>query len=214
MSTKKKIEHLWLYYKWVLGLVALFAVLISIVVTGYKNANTEILVAGEVVNLGFDAEGHEHITDGFFEKMNGVEGKQAVNLFYSNLVTEDTTNAYETYYVPLLRTVGEMESKRLDYMMVDSGSLPYYLREDLFLNLEELFTAEELAQMEENLIYMLYEETGLRVPVAINITDTELISQHLNAEAKAYIAFIANTPRKENCRLFYDHIVDFASSAQ
>ena len=208
MPWKKKLEHLWEYYKWVLVVLAVVAGLIYIAVVGYNSAKVECILYGEATNLSFDAAGVEYLSTDFFEYMGGVEGKQKVSFYMSNLVTGDDST-YENFYVPLMRTGSEIQSGRLDYFLADSGALQAYLQDEMLLDLRLIFTAEELAEMEENLVYGFYEETGESIPLAINVTDSSFMTHRLTHKKPAYLAFTANTKRYETCKIFYDYFMAY-----
>ena len=73
----------------------------------------------------------------------------------------------------------------------------------------ELFPAEELAQMEDSLVYVLYEETGEKIPMAINVTDSSFMASRLNYKKTAYLCFVAGTERSETCKVFYDYFMAY-----
>lgn len=208
MPWKKKLEHLWEYYKWVLVVLAVAATLIYISVVGYSNARVEGLFYGEVVNLNLNTAGVEYLREDFLEHLNGVEGDQKVSLYLSNLIVgEDST--YDNYYAPLMRTSSEITNGTLDYLLADSAALTTYFNEEILLDLRELFTADELAQMGEMVVYVLYEETGEKIPMAINVTDSAFMKNCLTHKTTAYLCFVANTQRQENCRIFYDYFMAY-----
>lgn len=159
MPWKKKLEHLWEYYKWVLVLLIVISTLIYISVVGYSNARVEGLFYGEAVNLDFDTQGLEYLREDFLKHLDGVEGDQKVSLFFSNLVV-GADSTYENYFAPLMRTSSEISNGTLDYMLVDSAALTVYFNEEILMDLRELFTEEELTQMGESIVYVLYEETA------------------------------------------------------
>ena len=208
MPWKKKLEHLWEYYKWVLVVLVVVSTIVYISVVGYSSASVEGLLYGEIVNLSFDTEAVEYLSDDLLEHLNGVKGDQKVSLYMSNLVIgEDST--YDNYYAPLIRTSSEIENGKLDYLLVDSATLAVYFNEEFLLDLRQLFTPEELALMEENLVYVLYEETGERVPMAINVTDTAFVTNRITHETTVYLGFVGNTERLETCRIFYDYFMAY-----
>jgi hypothetical protein len=208
MPWNKKLEHLWEYYKWVLVVLIVAAVIIYIVAVGYSNARVEGLFYGEVVNLDFDMAGVEYLREAFLEHLGGVQGDQKVSLNMSNLVVgPDST--YDNYYAPLIRTSSEISNGKLDYLLVDSAALTVYFNEELFLDLREVFTADELAQMGDTVVYVLYEETGEKIPMAINVTDSAFMTSRLNHKTPAYLGFVANTTRQKTCKIFYNYFMAY-----
>ena len=208
MPWKKKLEHLWEYYKWVLVVLIVAAAIIYIAVVGYSNARVEGLFYGEVVNLSFDTEGVEYLREDFLDHLGGVQGDQKVSLFMSNLVVGDDMT-YDNYYAPLMRTSSEITNGTLDYFLVDSAALTCYFNEEILLDLRLLFTEEELAQIGDNLVYVLYEETGEKIPMAINVTDSAFVTNRLTHKTATYLCFVANTERQETCKIFYDYFMAY-----
>ena len=208
MPWKKKLEHLWEYYKWVLVVLAVMGMIIYISIVGYSNARVEGLFYGEVVNLDFDTEGVEYLREDFLEHLGGVKGDQKVSLYLSNLVMGDDST-YDNYYAPLMRTASEISDGKLDYFLVDSAALTCYFSEEILLDLRLLFTEEELAQIGDDLVYVLYEETGEQIPMAINVTDSAFMTSRLNYKKTAYLCFVASTERLEICKIFYDYYMAY-----
>lgn len=207
MNRRQQIEHLWEYYKWVLGVLAGLVMLVMIITTGVRNANTEILLAGELININTYQEGHDYISTDYFEKLQGIKGKQKIILNSGFLGDGSNPETAEGDYYTVTRSVAEMAAENLDYMILDEVALNRYLAEDMFLDLNQLFAPEELAQMEEELIYLLYEETGVRVPIAIRMNNTGYAKRFVESDKKIFIVFAANTPRKDACRAFWDYLV-------
>lgn len=208
MPPKKRIEHLWIYYKWVLGVLAFFALVAVIAVNGIQNINTEILLSGELVNVNIYEDGANYLTADYFEKLQGVKGKQRIDVIESFLGDLNNSEYAESNYYVVVRTVAAVAAQELDYMMMDERSLSRYLSEDLFIDLNELFTPQELEQMGDDLVYLRYEETGIRIPVAINIKESGYAKKYIDSEKATYIAFIVNTTKPEACRAFWDYLME------
>lgn len=208
MPWKKKLEHLWEYYKWVLVVLVVVAAILYIAIVGYSNARVEGLLYGEIVNLNFDMEGVEYLSTDFLKHLDGVEGDQKVSVYMSNLIVGDDST-YENYYVPLMRTSSEITSGTLDYLVADSAALTCYFHEEILMDLRELFTEEELAQIGDNLVYVLYEETGEKIPMAINVTDSAFVTNRITHDTTVYLGFVAGTERMETCKIFYDYFMAY-----
>ena len=208
MPWKKKLEHLWEYYKWVLVVLAVIGMIIYISIVGYSNLRVEGLFYGEAVNLDFDTEGVEYLQAEFLEYLGGVKGDQKVSFFMSNLIMGDDST-YDNYYAPLMRTASEISDRKLDYFLVDSAALTCYFNEEILMDLRLLFTEDELAQMGDNLVYVLYEETGEKIPLAINLSDSTFMTNRLNYKKAAYLCFVGGTKRVETCKVFYEYFMAY-----
>lgn len=207
MNRRQKAEHLWTYYKWVLGILVILLVLTVIISTGVRNANIEILLSGELININTYQEGHDYISTDYFEKLQGNKKNQKIILNSGFMGDPADEQMAQANYYTIIRSVAEMSAQMLDYMMLDGMAMSSYLAEDMFMDLNRLFTPEELALMEENLVYLLYEETGERIPVAIRLNDTGYAKRFVESDKDIYIAFVENTPREKACRAFWDYLV-------
>lgn len=206
MSFPKKLDHLWTYYKWVLVVLAVIACIISIICTGISNKNKDVLIAGMLVNTSVDTEGYDYLTTGYFNRHNGVKGKQEVELTSTNFEDPSSTQEISTTYTAIMRIVTRVSAQQLDYVFTDELGLQTCMNQDMLLDLGEIFSEEELAALEEDIISLYYEEEDITVPVAINLRALKFSENHVTSEGDRYIAFIANTTKPENCRDFWEYL--------
>lgn len=206
MTFKQKLDHLWTYYYWVLIVIAAIIMLICIVSSSIKILNTDILIAGVLVNADVSLEGHDFLEDRFFEKLGGIEGKQEVQI--TDVIFEDPnlTQNIEYTYNATMKVIAMMSTKTVDYMIMDKLSMEYYLGQDIFIDLNELFSKEELELWKDDLIYLTYDDTGETIPVAVNIGKTALGQKYVNSEKERFIAFAVNTPRQDTCKILWEYI--------
>lgn len=206
MTFRQKVDHLWTYYYWVLIVLAIVVMLVCIVTSSVKNLRTEVLLSGVLVNADVSLEGHDVLERYYFEKLGGIADKQEIQL--TDVIFEDpnTTQNIEYTYNATMKVVAMMSAKSVDYMIMDKLSLKYYLGQDMFIDLNELFSEAELEKWKDDLIYLTYEDDGITVPVAINIRNTEFGKKYLSTEEDHYIAFAANTPRADACILFWEYL--------
>lgn len=206
MTFKQKVDHLWTYYYWVLIIIAVIVMLICIVSSSIKTLNTDVLIAGVLVNADVSLEGHDFLEERFFEKLGGIEGDQEVQI--SDVIFEDPFLTQEIEYThnATVKVLAMMSAQSVDYMIMDKMSMEFYLGQDIFIDLNELFSKEELELWKDELIYLTYEDTGETIPVAINIGKTALGQRYVNSEKERFIAFAVNTPRQDACKIFWEYI--------
>ncbi len=208
MTPEKRLEHLWEYYKWVLVVVFLVVCVISIVVSAVQNAKTQVLISGVAVNLDIGADGYTYLAEDMFTILGGSGKYQTVEFTSSQIADINKTQQIEYTYNAIMRNIALVEGKMLDYMLVDTVGLSTYMSYDLFLDLGQVLTQEELTALEEDLIYLQYEETDERIPVAVNIRSTEFFQKHVGSDGPFYLTFIANTTRLEACRTLWENLVE------
>lgn len=209
MTTAEKLDHLWTYYKFVLVILVVVVMLISIVVTGITNANREYLISGAVLNVTMDQKGRDYINQDCLEALQGEAGHK--ELVITDFRFEDPSAAvnFEMTSNAIYRLIAMVEGKMLDYAITDMIGLNVSLGHQLFMDLREFMTEEELAQWEGKLIMMKYGDDGEEFPVAINISDTAYAKNHVRTSDSCYFAVIGNTPRLEAVRAFWDYLMDY-----
>lgn len=206
MTFKQKVDHLWTYYYWVLIIVAVIATLCCIVYSSITTLSREVLLSGVLVNADVSLEGHNFLEDRYFEKLGGIEGDQEVQI--TDVVFQDpnTTVDIEQTYTATMRLVAMVSAREVDYVLMDKIGLEFYLGQDLFIDLNELFSKEELEKWKDDLIYLTYEETGETIPVAINMQNTQFAKKYVSTQKVHYLAFAANTPRPDACKVFWEYM--------
>lgn len=207
MPWKKRIDHLWTYYKSVLVVIIVIVALISIVITGINNANRNILISGALINTDTGVEAQVYLSEKYQEKWlaAGVEGDaDLTNVYFEDI---ETTTEVEFTYNAVTRIVAMTAAQELDYVIMNKLGLETYLGHDMFEDLSTILTAEELEQFADKLIYLNYEETGDTIPVAVDLQGTAFAERFVKTDAPHYLAFVANTLRPEGCRDLWEYIL-------
>lgn len=208
MTPKKRLEHLWEYYKWVLGVLVIIGFIVALVVTSLINLNTEVLVSGVLMNCDVDPEGFDYLSEGYYQTHKTEGKRQRVDITYRNYDDPETSEDPAFNYDALQSIMAMVAASALDYIMADDVGMEAMLMPDFWMDLRELFTEEELAQMDDRVIKLVVEETGEVIPMALNITDSEFCKTYMASEkGSTYIMFSITTPRPEACREMYERIM-------
>ena len=206
MTFAQKVDHLWTYYKEYLLIAVFVAVLLVMSVSSFMNSAREPLLQGMMVNLTITQEGFDYLTQDYFDKIGGVEGKQYVELDYANFADlADPTNG-EDHYNASLKLMARVSGQLLDYALLDQMSFEFYLTQGVYGKMSVLFSEQELAEMGDRVIYAMQEEDGERWPVAIDITDTDFVKDAASQNEKVYFILSGNQPDLEACRGIWNHI--------
>lgn len=222
MTFREKVDHLWTYYKEYLFLAVLGVALAVGLVTMVINKNQEIVVMGVIANSSISVEGKDYLENGYFEKIGGQKGQQVV-LYATNFQSmEDPTSAEDNYNAAQMLT-GQVSAGQLEYAIVDELAMSFYVTQAVFLDLRELFTEEELAQLAQQdlLVYAtegdvdengdLIPGTGDidgRFPVGLKLKDTAFGQEALYGKTN-YFVVGGNNPDKEQVRGIWEHILDW-----
>ena len=205
LSLREKIESTFYLYKLELGVIAVAIFIVITIVSSVINVNTNLLLSGDVMNVSMSDEGMQYMTDSYFESLGVrrfLNKIQVVESVYSSSDNED----YEYNYTVSSQVVAMVSAEMLDFQIINMRALEMFLGEDMYLDLREFFTAEELAQYEGKIIYLEYESTKEMVPVALDIRDMPFIQDNVLGDDPVFFAIIKTTPRKAGLRNFWEYL--------
>ena len=222
MTFREKVDHLWTYYKEYLLLVVLVVALGIGITTMVINANKEILVMGVLANSPMSAEGKLYLEDVYAKKVGAAED-QLVQLHTTNFSSlEDPTSAEDNYNAAQL-LIARVSAGQMEYAIVDELAMSFYLTQAVFMDLREVFTPEELAQLEAQDMLVFVTEGDVdengdlipgtgdiegRYPVGLKLEKTAFGKEALYGKT-AYFVVGGNNPDKEQVRGIWQHILDW-----
>lgn len=231
MSFKDKVDHIWTYYKEYIGLVVLFLVITTGLITSMITAaeRRESVVTGIMINIVMDQEGRDLVTVDY-AKYLGVEEKKVKleNTDFSDL----TTDLSEENYNASMIVINEVSAKMLDYMIMDKLAMEFYTAQEVYMDLREFFTPEELQEFaaKDMLVFCLEEDTAAGLsqedlyalqmksltaegadiqgcwPAAVKITDMEYIKHNVHNQDDIYFALAGSTLKIQEVRNFWEYI--------
>ena len=209
MTFKEKADHIWTYYKWhFLTAVCVFAI-VGGLLYGIFAPKPVIHIGGVQCNIKLSTEGYDYLNKVFQQEvLEEKNGKTELNTFY--FYGEYTVDAMNDTYKAHSSVTAYVENEQLDYMLTDLYSFKYFAGDRIFLDLRQVLTATELAQLDAEglILYDQPEGTTELIPYAIDIANTPFIKENSDA-AECYLVFIRNTPRLENCRKLWQHIKNY-----
>ena len=209
MTWKEKAEHIWEYYRYMLLAALCVLMIVGGLLWGMIVPQPELHIGGAQCNMELTIEGYDYLTGDFQRDVLGKEdGQSTLSTFW--FYGEYTVDTVEDNYGAHNSVTAYVETQKLDYMLVDLFSFRYFAGDRLFMDLRQILTEEELAELDAQDL-LLYEEdvtTGQKTPTAINIVNTALIQQQSEA-TECYLVFIRNTPRKETCIKLWQHIKNY-----
>ena len=228
MTFKEKLEHIWTYYKEYIGLIALFLFITTGLITSMIRANKEVVVTGIMVNVTVEQEGMNYLSEDY-AKAQGIKDTDKVKLEYTSF-HDLATNASEENYTAAMMVVAEVSAKKLDYMILDKLAMEFYSGQEVYLDLRDFFSAEELKKLmeEKRLAFCIEEETfkgkteeeleKLRWeclendeitgcwPAAVTITELAYVKDNIQTEGDIYFALSGSTTKMDEVRKVWNHI--------
>ena len=205
MTWKQRLEHLWEYYKWVLGILAGVLLVVGLLITMHKGRQIEPVFAGISVNLNLSEEAQKYLTTDMEEFLVTKENQLVDHMMtiYGDLA--DPENA-EYHFNLALKVLAMVSGFEVDYIMMDQESFNYYVRQDVFSYLDEVLTQEQIDLFEGRVVY-LQDEDNIQHPIALDLRDTEFAKA--SGLKTLYIGFPNNTGREYTASEFLDYLLEW-----
>lgn len=206
MSWPKRLDHIWTYYKEVMLLVVLGVVVAVGFISSFIDANKVNLINGMMVNITMEQEGYNYLTQDFAKLVEAQEDEEVTMEYTEFLSMADPTSGEDNYYAAMI-LIAEVSAQKLEYVIHDKLSLEFYLTQDVFMDLQEFFTPEELAQWEDKLVYGYEEDTGRKWVAAVDITDTPFVRDNVTSQGPIYFSLGGSTEKTDMCRRMWENIL-------
>ena len=141
--------------------------------------------------------------DGWMETLENVDENIDIGVFQG--VTYESLESGESQNVRFA-LAAQISTGDLDAIVASPETILYLQmgEDDYFFNLEEIYSEEELAAMEEYLLYKENED-GSRYPIAINLTDAGIFAEG-NTGNGIYFAYTITTDKIEQLQGWLDKV--------
>ena len=199
------------------SLISVIVIFILAVLMLYSRAyRTDQLVTGLGLNVGLSDAGTRWVEEDVLPVLEAGEKETAIYAA-AEMESYAETSSNDTYYlIKNIKTLCQQDN--LDYFLMDKVALENLVAQDIFMDLSTVFTAEELAALEADLIWAVEapEEAGAEVdlsarkPVAIRVENLAFFRENA-LEKELYFAISYNTSRVEACRILWQHLLDWQS---
>lgn len=203
MTLLQKLDHLWTYYKESLFAVFLVAVIIAVICTAGVQSGKETLVSGIAADVYLSEELQEHLTEGYLARI-GAETNQ---LAYLELIQFSAPEAYDLERNSLESSLSIFVmagAGSLDYLLLDTFALQQYIDQNIFLDLSDFLTPEELALWADQLVRVTYEETGETAILAVDISSLPIVQQQTVCDGPVFFALCETSPHLTACREIWE----------
>lgn len=208
MTWKERIDHLWTYYKEYLWIAAVVLILLGAMISSAINLSKNVVVTGMMVNFTIDQKGVNYLSEDYAEKIDADPFWDVVKVEYTVFDPLSDQSASEQNYYAAMTVVAEVSAEKLDYILLDKPGMEFYIAQDVYLDLTEFFTQEELDTFakEDRLIYAQEEGSDHKWIVAVDITDTAFVQDNVTSEGPIYFALSGSTKKLDTCRDIWEHI--------
>lgn len=205
MTFKQRVEHIWMYYNLHILLGLFVLILLGYFISGLINNQVKSLYTGMYANLDISDTGIQYLQEDYYAHLGGGDWEKVelLSTRFNDLFS--SVEDYDYNYNAAMSAVMQVSSKALDYLLMDQVAMEFYMGQDIFMDLSEFFTEEELQLLKDDLVY-LQTNDGQTIPVALHIEDMDFCVDCIKQEDNIFLAFIGNTTRKDTCRDFWEYL--------
>lgn len=200
MTFKQKLAHLWTYYKVWLFVGILIAAGLSLVVTMVVNKSTTTLCSGLLVNVSLSDEAHAYLQEDLFEQLTTGSRFEKVNLTNAYIGKGTGAETVDQNYYTMVSITGLAVTGELDYLIMDKYAMDYLVVQEIFIDLRDIFTQDELDALGNAVVTARNQEVpeSESIPVAINITELPFIAENtqLAESDTVFLSFTKGSSRE------------------
>ena len=198
LPPKKKLEHIWIYYKWHLLVgAAVICLLVSIMGTVARNSK-ETLISGSFINNSTSAQGYAHLTEDYWEYCGG-NNSQKTELVSGRNIDFDAEGLSQEDASAFMIVSCMIAAGTLDYIITDLDSLDDFVEQEVVLDLRELLSEEALARWDT------VEQDG--AVVGLRLENTAFARNYPLAAQDSCVLVIANARSRENVVRFLEYLM-------
>lgn len=213
MTYKEKLEHIWTYYKWTIPVMLVVIMLVSILAASITNLSKVTVMGGISVNVELSDEGKAYLAADYKEYLGLTSKKQSVVLSETYIQNGANATNYTDNYYALMSLMALCANEEVDYLILDEEAFEVMLVQGAFLDLTKVYTQEELEAMGGLVTYFENSESNEVAPIALEITNTAFIQDNANESGKVFFAYVANSPRVEQCKDLYRYLLNWKAAA-
>ena len=208
MTFGQKVEHIWLNFKEYILVFLVCALTVGGFLYSVLRAEKEVLLCGTVINTEINAEGMNYISTDYFDFVGGNSKTQEVQVSSSYFKVKGSRQELDYSYNVFSRVTTMASANMLDYLISDELALSAFIQEEIYLDLNEIFSKTEMAEFaaQERLIYA-QPEGGEKYPIAINLEGTAFAQKYLQSGGPYYISFITTSPRRNSFYGFWEYLL-------
>ena len=208
MTWRQRLDFFWSYYRDIVSILLVLSIIpVSLIYTTVTKK--DVLIAGYFVNLDLRKAGLEYITDELMVELEGDPKTQKVEV--SSITFAENSPQPEYNYNMAMSVFGAIDADVCDYLLLNTYALEFYMGDLIYMDLRLIFTEDELAEMGENVIYLLDDETLERTPVALNVSEMGFVKDCVAIPEKdaAYLTFVGPFEEADQYRDLWEYLMDW-----
>lgn len=214
MSFKEKLGHIKEYYTWyIVSAVLVIAIglwaLDWYVLNPPKDASLSIVTMSDI-GVNTNPEEMELQLNELFPEM--CTERTEIQMMGLNMIDDEN----QTGYYNSQKLMALVSAKEVDIMIGNVELMEAYAESDYFYKLTDLYTAEELAQMDIIDVELITETDALGRPIAsegpypylIHLGNMAFFQSEFGTKQDLAVGIVGNSPNLENVKIFLAYLMD------
>ncbi|MDD6136189.1 MAG: hypothetical protein PUB54_03325 [Lachnospiraceae bacterium] len=203
-SFKERIEYYWDYYKWTVGVAVALVFIAFMLVRSVIIEMKPPIIYIAMMNAHMDSPGDATFGDDYGNQ-RGLDPKSgSIKMdtdFIHPMTIDDAALKNDTIIASMQRFTAAVTTSNIDIAITNPWVLKDYMENEIFYNLEEIYTEEELKQLEDLLWYEA-DSTGKQVPVGVIINGHRDIDSFYDEGEVIVIGIPRDSKRVERAKDF------------
>jgi len=223
---RKKLEHIWTYYKFPLIILCILLYFLGYALYRYFTHKDTVLYTA-LVNVVAGETLTGQLGKGFVEYRELDTAEKELGLYTGLYLTDDEMNIYHEYtYASRMKIMAAIEGEMLDVVLMNKEAFDAFAQNGYLCDLHELLSGEKPDLLEAvkpdlvNNIFILEDNSADRI-FDQSIPYTALTEEHLfgldvshrgfigraGFEDTVYVGIIANSPRKDMAIAYLQYLI-------
>lgn len=225
LSTSKRIQYIWDYYKLPIFIICVVLYCIGFMIYRYVTHKDTVLYAA-LTNVSMGETLEEQLTDGFLADQEIDASKNMLTLYSGWYLTDNPASEYHEYtYATRMKVLASISSEQLDVVLMNQEAFDAFAQSGYLCNIEETlldvnpdlyeklkpYLVENIEILEDNADELIYDSSEEYVSETTEyLMGVDLSSAGMIKEAgfgdTVYFGIIGNTPRMETAVEYPDYL--------
>lgn len=185
-SFKERVAYLWDYYKWTVGVAVALGLIGFMLIRSVIIEMKPPIIYIAMMNAHMDSPGDATYGDDYGNErgLNPKTGRITMDVdFVYPMTIDDAALKNDTVIASIQRFTAAITNANIDIVITNPWVLKDCMENELFYNLQEIYTDEEIKGFDEqDLLWYEADSTGNLVPVGVKINGHRDIDSFYNGE--------------------------------
>jgi hypothetical protein len=206
LTWKQRLGYIWDYYKPLMVIILLIIGVISVIVSIYHNKQINHIFQAYLINCdSYQTDADEMLAE-FTDYIGGIEALDEITIDTSISYEQDDMSQYGM--ASQMKIMALIAAGEVDLMIADETVYENYLTAGGLLDLNEVFSGEELTRWQDYLVEGTNAEDGTTGIFGVKLTDSPVLGRYpAYPEEDCYAMFVASGTHTDLSAEFLDYLL-------